>query len=61
MTVDEVIKHYGTYYAAAKAVGVARQQASVWKKNNHIPMLQQYRFERLTNGKLVVEDDMINK
>ena len=59
MTVDDVLKYYGSYYAATQAVGVSRQAGTLWKKENNIPILQQYRFEKITGGKLVAKDDMI--
>ena len=60
MTVEQVLKHFGSLYAATKAIGLTRQQGTKWKKTNNVPMLQQYRFEKITNGKLIAEDDMIN-
>ncbi len=50
MTVDEVIKYYGTAYAAAKALGLSQSVAYGWKKLNRIPIMAQVKIERNTKG-----------
>jgi len=59
MTITQVIKYYGSAYKAAIALGVTRQVLSSWKKKENVPLLQQYRYERLTAGKLTVRDEML--
>lgn len=59
MTVTQLHKYYGSYYAAAQALGVCRQVVSGWVKRGGIPPLAQYRYERLTNGELTVRDDYL--
>ena len=61
MTVAQVLQHYGSLYAATKAIGLARQQGTKWIKIDRIPILQQYLFEKLTDGKLVAKDDMLER
>lgn len=59
MTINQILKYYGSAYRAAQALGVSRQVISLWKKKSNVPLLQQYRYEKLTNGKLTVKDDML--
>ena len=59
MTINQLAKYYGSFYAAARALGVTRQLVAKWKKKNNIPLLQQYRYAILTNGELTVRDDFL--
>lgn len=65
MTITQLVKHYGSLYAVANVLGISRQVLTRWKKDNKVPILQQYRLEILTEGKLTVRDDklkiLINK
>lgn len=53
MSLEEIIKYYGTLAAASRAVGVSKQATSAWRKKGYIPLLQQYRFAELTEGELM--------
>lgn len=46
----EVVKHYGTKAAIARALGITRQSLSQW--GEFPPQLAQYKLEELTNGEL---------
>jgi hypothetical protein len=50
MKTSEVIKHYGSQAAAAKAVGI--NQAAVAQWDEFPPELRQLQYEALTKGKL---------
>lgn len=52
MKFDQLIKHFGTQVAAAKALGVTQPTMSNWKSRGRIPLVQQLRIEVLTQGKL---------
>ena len=54
MTYADLIKHFGSQGAIARAVGLA--QPSVWGwQHTGIPEVRQYQFEVLTKGKLKAE------
>jgi DNA-binding transcriptional regulator YdaS (Cro superfamily) len=50
MRTTEVVKHFGTKAAIARALGITRQSLSQWSE--FPPQLAQYRLEELTNGEL---------
>jgi DNA-binding transcriptional regulator YdaS (Cro superfamily) len=50
MRTTEVVKHFGTKAAIARALGITRQSLSQW--GDFPPQLAQYRLEELTNGEL---------
>jgi DNA-binding transcriptional regulator YdaS (Cro superfamily) len=50
MRTTEVVNHFGTKAAIARALGITRQSLSQW--GEFPPQLAQYRLEELTNGKL---------
>lgn len=52
MTPRQVIKHYGTQTAAAKALGLTQPAICNWLKRGEIPELQQLRIQDETKGKL---------
>lgn len=51
MKTEDLIQHYGSQAAAAKAIGFTRQAVSRWRRVG-IPMPIQCMFEIRTNGKL---------
>lgn len=51
MKIQDLITHYGTQSAAAKAVGYTRQAVNRWRKAG-IPMPIQCMYEIRTNGAL---------
>ena len=52
MNMQDLINHFGSQTAIAKAVGTSVQVVSAWKKKNRIPMGRQYEIQILTAGKL---------
>ena len=52
MTKTEVVSHFGSLTAIAKALGLSVQAVQQWKETP--PLAQQFRLEALTNGVLKV-------
>ena len=52
MNYDDLIKHYGTQVAIAKALGIKSPSIAEWKAKGEIPEVRQYQIEVLTKGKL---------
>lgn len=55
MLFDEIIKHFGSQVQLAKALGVARANVSIWRKNG-IPSCHAITIEQLTDGKFKAVD-----
>ena len=51
MDVTNLVQHFGSQAAAARAVGVSAQLMSAWKKHG-IPKGRQYEIQILTGGHL---------
>lgn len=51
MTKTSAVKHYGSQYAVAKALGIHRSAVSRWGRK--VPLYQAMRLAQLTNGRLV--------
>lgn len=56
MTIEEAIKYFGNLNRVCKALNIAPQNMTKWKKGGYIPMLQQYRLAKLTNGALIPDE-----
>jgi DNA-binding transcriptional regulator Cro len=54
MKLDEVRKYFRTITCLTTILGISRQAWYVWKKQGHVPIAQQIRIEKLTDGKLKV-------
>jgi hypothetical protein len=52
MTVDELIAHFGSVSATARALGVKDPSVSEWKATGVVPELRQYQAEIASGGKL---------
>jgi hypothetical protein len=52
MNMQDLIEHFGTQSAIAKALGTSDQVVSSWKVKNRIPLGRQYEIQILTAGKL---------
>ena len=52
MKPKQLIKHYKTQVAAARAVGVTQPTVSHWLTVGRIPALQQLRIQSVTQGAL---------
>jgi hypothetical protein len=56
MTLDEVKNHFGSFYKVLKKLDMKQQNATIWKRQGYIPLLQQYRIAELTDGELMPDD-----
>jgi len=54
MTTDEIIRHYKTQEAVAKALGITQSAVSQWDERP--PMLRQYQIQVVTRGELRADD-----
>lgn len=52
MNIQDLISHFGSQAAIAKALGTSDQVVSAWKSKNRIPLGRQYEIQILTAGKL---------
>ena len=53
MNTNDLLQHYGTQTAIARAGGIKnRQTVNEWFRRGVIPEAWQFKFERLTRGKL---------
>ncbi len=56
MTVSEVINFFGNAAKAARALGLNNNTVRMWKyRRQGVPILQQYKIEKITNGKLKID------
>lgn len=55
MKTADVVKHFGSTYAVAAALGI--KQPSVMGWGEHPPALRQFQIEALTGGELKAEPD----
>ncbi len=55
MTLDEVINYFGSGAALGRELGLCRTAFNTWKTRGYIPRMQQYRIERITEGKLTMD------
>ncbi len=52
MNIQDLINHFGSQAAIARALGTSDQVVSAWKAKNRIPIGRQYEIQILTAGKL---------
>lgn len=57
MTVDDVIKYYGSSYKFHKQTPFSHGAFFQWKKKGRVPLLSQLKIEKLTNGELKANMD----
>lgn len=55
MTLDELITSYGNITRISEALNISRQAIYAWRKMKHIPIKQQIRIEKVTEGKFTAE------
>lgn len=60
MTYDDLIGHYKTITEAANALSLSRQLVFNWKKRGVIPLIQQYRYQIVSNGELQANDPLMD-
>ena len=51
MTVDQIVKVFGSTNAASKAMNITPAAISMWRIRG-VPKLRKFQIEKLTNGKL---------
>jgi len=56
MTYEEVINHFGSAYRVAKMLGISKQSVGKWLERGFVPLLRQHQLEKLSNGKLKIDD-----
>jgi len=49
MTIDQLIRHFGSQSEAARALKVSRQSVNLWKRHG-IPVSRQLQIESITDG-----------
>ena len=52
MNPKQLVDHFGTQVAAAKALGVKQPSIAQWMSDGEIPIIRQYQIEMATNGAL---------
>lgn len=60
MGIEESVKFFGSGNKLCKALGLARQNLTDWRRKGYIPMIQQMRLERVTEGKLRADREATN-
>lgn len=55
MTPAELLAHFGTMTAVARACGIAQPSVQEWFISGHVPHLRQWQIELGTRGKLKAE------
>jgi len=60
MKFTDALEFYGSRNKIAKAIGCTRQNITRWAYDG-IPLLQQYRLEEITGGKLKRVDQSVAK
>lgn len=61
MTPAQVIKHWKTQAAAAKAIGVCQPTVSTWLTAGAIPALQQLRIQTVSHGALKADAKVLKR
>lgn len=51
MSIEEIIKYYGSIKSMADSLGVSRQTIYLWKEKGKIPFARQAQIELETKGK----------
>ncbi len=57
MVIDEVIEYYGSKVGAARAIGIAPPNISMWIRKGYIPIVSQLKFEKNSAGILKADVD----
>jgi hypothetical protein len=59
MTFEELREHYGTGYKFSKETGMSASSWRNWKKWGYIPIESQLKIQKMTQGKLKVNQGYI--
>ncbi len=57
MTINEVIKWFGSLNKACIALNIASQNMTLWKKQGYIPWKQQFKIAMITEGELMPDEE----
>lgn len=57
MTLDEALVHFKSGYELCKKLGIAPTNYSIWKKQNFIPLKQQFLINKLIGIELPIDVD----
>ena len=52
MTIEDVLRYFGTAVKMDLAIGISRSNVYYWKKVGYIPITSQLKLETLTRGAL---------
>lgn len=55
MTLEQVLNYFGSGAEVGRALGLCRTTYNAWRMRGYIPRHQQYRLERITDGKLKMD------
>jgi len=61
MKFEQVIKHFGSQVAVAKALKIRQPTVSMWRARGRVPELQQLKIEKLTNMKLRADPSILGR
>lgn len=56
MTVDEIIKWFGSGRKACLAIGISDRNLTRWRRQGYIPERPQLLFEKKTGGELLADE-----
>ena len=56
MTLDDLVRRFGSVWKTCMVLGLRGQNASIWKRNGRIPITQQMRIEIMTKGELKADE-----
>jgi hypothetical protein len=57
MTIDEALIHFKSGYDLCKKLGITPTNYSKWKKQNFIPLKQQFLINQLTGANMPIDID----
>ncbi len=57
VTIEEVVAWFGNLHQACKAIDIASQNMTKWKKQGYIPWKQQFKIATVTEGELLPDDE----
>ena len=57
MTLDEALRHFESGYQLCKKLGITPTNYSKWKKQNFIPLKQQFLINQLTGANMPIDLD----
>ena len=59
MSPSEVVAHFGTQSAAAKAIGISQPSVAMWVKRGRVPLFQQLRLQYATQKALTASPEIM--